>query len=223
MFCRRCVDDTRRLTASAGLLAALSCLQTGAAAKGARALHRLPALASQDDASASLDDAVAAESDIIRAVEQLEVEEPALEQSAESAAAAVAAAFAFGAGVWAVLGRAKGEGAQRGRGIDMRAARLRCQHVSSPPCSLYICAEYFAGYLLEQSLSVDNLFVFILVFKYFKTPVEYQSTVLGYGIATAAVLRLVLIVVGVDIVGSWKPVLLFFAGILLFSSYKLLT
>jgi len=72
-------------------------------------------------------------------------------------------------------------------------------------------------------LSVDNLFVFILVFKYFKTPVEYQSTVLSYGIATAAVLRLVLIVVGVDIVGSWKPVLLFFAGILLFSSYKLLT
>ncbi|KAL4853820.1 Thylakoid membrane protein TERC [Chlorella vulgaris] len=83
-------------------------------------------------------------------------------------------------------------------------------------------AEFFAGYLLEQSLSVDNLFVFILVFKYFKTPVEYQSKVLTYGIATAAVLRLVLIVVGVDIVERFEPVLLLFAAILLVSSFKLL-
>ncbi|KAL4424113.1 hypothetical protein ABPG75_001414 [Micractinium tetrahymenae] len=83
-------------------------------------------------------------------------------------------------------------------------------------------AEYFAGYLLEQSLSVDNLFVFILVFNYFKTPVEYQNKVLTYGIATAAVLRLVLIVVGVDIVERFEPVLLLFAGILLLSSAKLL-
>lgn len=83
-------------------------------------------------------------------------------------------------------------------------------------------AEYFAGYLLEQSLSVDNLFVFILVFNYFKTPVEYQNKVLTYGIATAAVLRLVLIVAGVDIVERFEPVLLLFAGILILSSAKLL-
>lgn len=83
-------------------------------------------------------------------------------------------------------------------------------------------AEYFAGYLLEQSLSVDNLFVFILVFNYFKTPVEYQNRVLTYGIATAAVLRLVLIVAGVDIVERFEPVMLLFAGILILSSAKLL-
>lgn len=82
--------------------------------------------------------------------------------------------------------------------------------------------EYFAGYLLEQSLSIDNLFVFILVFKYFKTPVEYQSKVLSYGIWTAAVLRLVLIVLGVDIVERFEPVLLLFAAILIYSSLKLL-
>lgn len=89
-------------------------------------MHRLPALASQDDASASLDDAAGpsvAEADLIAAVEQLEVEEPLLEQSAESAAAAVAAAFAFGAGVWAVLGKAKGEGAQRRSCVDLLAKR----------------------------------------------------------------------------------------------------
>ncbi|KAL4438500.1 hypothetical protein ABPG77_000148 [Micractinium sp. CCAP 211/92] len=83
-------------------------------------------------------------------------------------------------------------------------------------------AEYFAGYLLEQSLSVDNLFVFILVFNYFKTPVEYQNKVLTYGIATAAILRLVLIVAGVDIVERFEPVMLLFAGILILSSAKLL-
>ena len=53
--------------------------------------------------------------------------------------------------------------------------------------------QYFAGYLLEQSLSIDNLFVFVLVFSQFQTPVPSQKVVLSYGIATAAVLRLVLI------------------------------
>lgn len=84
-------------------------------------------------------------------------------------------------------------------------------------------AEYFAGYLLEQSLSVDNLFVFVLVFRYFKTPPESQKTVLSYGIGTAAILRLVLIFIGADAVEKWKPILLVFAAILLFSSAKLLT
>jgi len=82
--------------------------------------------------------------------------------------------------------------------------------------------EFFAGYLLEQSLSIDNLFVFVLVFSQFQTPVASQKVVLSYGIATAAVLRLVLILLGADAVENWKPILLLFSGILLFSSIKLL-
>lgn len=82
--------------------------------------------------------------------------------------------------------------------------------------------EYFAGYLLEQSLSVDNLFVFLLCFKYFRTPVEYQDRVLGWGIWSAALLRLVMILAGVELVANFKPVLLFFAGILFYSSFGLL-
>ncbi|CAD7701740.1 unnamed protein product [Ostreobium quekettii] len=82
--------------------------------------------------------------------------------------------------------------------------------------------EYFAGYLLEQSLSVDNLFVFILVFNYFQTPTEFQPKVLTYGIVTAAVLRLVMVVLGVELIDSFKPVLLGFAGLLLYSSYNLI-
>lgn len=82
-------------------------------------------------------------------------------------------------------------------------------------------SEYFAGYLLEQSLSVDNLFVFILVFKYFKVPQEYQNRVLSYGIAGAVIFRAVLIIIGVATIQSFEAVNLFFALILLFSSYKL--
>ncbi|RMZ52266.1 hypothetical protein APUTEX25_001656, partial [Auxenochlorella protothecoides] len=84
-------------------------------------------------------------------------------------------------------------------------------------------AEYFAGYLLEQSLSIDNLFVFVLVFEYFKTPRKAQDVVLTYGIASAAVLRLVLIGAGSSIIGRFKPLLVVFAAILMVSSFKLLT
>ncbi|KAL0309782.1 UNVERIFIED_CONTAM: Thylakoid membrane protein TERC, chloroplastic [Sesamum radiatum] len=57
-------------------------------------------------------------------------------------------------------------------------------------------SEFFAGYLLEQSLSVDNLFVFVLIFKYFQVPFSYQNRVLSYGIAGAIVFRLSLILLG---------------------------
>lgn len=53
--------------------------------------------------------------------------------------------------------------------------------------------EFFAGYLVEQSLSVDNLFVFILMFSYFKVPTELEPRVLNYGIYGAAVLRAIFI------------------------------
>ena len=82
--------------------------------------------------------------------------------------------------------------------------------------------EFFAGYILEQSLSVDNLFVFVLVFGYFKTPLEYQPKVLNYGIATAAALRAVMILLGTELVQRFEPVLLLFALVLLWSAYGLL-
>jgi Integral membrane protein TerC family len=50
-------------------------------------------------------------------------------------------------------------------------------------------SEFFAGYLLEQSLSVDNLFVFVLLFSYFQVPKAYEAKVLEYGILGAAGLR----------------------------------
>uniref|UniRef100_A0A0E0DLA1 Uncharacterized protein n=1 Tax=Oryza meridionalis TaxID=40149 RepID=A0A0E0DLA1_9ORYZ len=82
-------------------------------------------------------------------------------------------------------------------------------------------SEYFAGYLLEQSLSVDNLFVFVLVFKYFKVPQEYQNRVLSYGIAGAVIFRTVMITLGAATIQRFEAVNLLLALILLFTSYKL--
>ena len=146
-------------------------------------------------------------------IEMIEVDEPLLEKGAETAALTVAGSAAFGALIWAVLGKTKAEGAY----LSNDTLRVINKHLR-----YFIVAEYFAGYLLEQSLSVDNLFVFILVFKYFETPAKSQKTVLSYGIITAAVLRLILIVIGADAVERWKPILLVFAAILILSSYKLL-
>ena len=81
--------------------------------------------------------------------------------------------------------------------------------------------QYAAGYLLEQALSVDNLFVFVLVFRYFQVPPPAQDRVLAYGIASAAVLRLLMVAAGAELIEHFRPVLLAFAGILVYSSYKL--
>ncbi len=56
--------------------------------------------------------------------------------------------------------------------------------------------EFFAGYIVEQSLSIDNLFVFIMLFDYFKVPLKYQSGVLFWGIFGAVLMRGVMIFIG---------------------------
>ena len=83
-------------------------------------------------------------------------------------------------------------------------------------------SEFFAGYLLEQSLSIDNLFVFVLLFGYFKVPKAYEARVLEYGILGAAIVRAVVIVLGATVIERFRPVLLLFAGFLMYSSYKVL-
>lgn len=82
--------------------------------------------------------------------------------------------------------------------------------------------EFFAGYLVEQSLSVDNLFVFFLLFDYFKIPVSAQNRVLNWGIIGAIVFRAIMIVAGLAAVESVREVTLVFAGILVYSSAKIL-
>lgn len=83
--------------------------------------------------------------------------------------------------------------------------------------------EFFAGYLIEQSLSVDNLFVFLLLFESFGVTGAAQQKVLTYGIAGAVVMRAGMIGLGAAALQRFRGILLIFAGILLYSSFNLLT
>lgn len=83
--------------------------------------------------------------------------------------------------------------------------------------------EFLGGYMIEQSLSVDNLFLFIMVFNSFGIKYEYQRKVLNYGIAGAVVLRLIFVFLGVAIVNMFHWVLYIFGAILIISGIKMLT
>ncbi len=82
--------------------------------------------------------------------------------------------------------------------------------------------DYTTAWLLEKSLSVDNLFVFALIFGYFKVPQEFQHRVLFFGVLGALVFRGIFLALGVEIVTRFEAVLFAFAAILLFSAWKLL-
>jgi tellurite resistance protein TerC len=82
--------------------------------------------------------------------------------------------------------------------------------------------EFTTAWLLEKSLSVDNLFVFALIFGYFKVPREYQHRVLFLGVLGALVLRGIFLAAGVAVVNKFTVVLFAFAAVLIYSGYKLL-
>lgn len=82
--------------------------------------------------------------------------------------------------------------------------------------------EYFGGYIVEMSLSLDNLFLFLMIFSSFKIREEYQERVLLFGVLGAMVLRLIFILLGADIVNKFHFVLTIFGIVLLYSGLKML-
>ncbi|WP_149549463.1 TerC/Alx family metal homeostasis membrane protein [Streptomyces marokkonensis] len=82
--------------------------------------------------------------------------------------------------------------------------------------------EYTTAWLLEKSLSVDNLFVFAVIFAYFRVPRAYQHRVLFFGVMGALVFRGVFLTLGVAVVSRFTAVLFAFAAVLFYSTYKLL-
>jgi predicted tellurium resistance membrane protein TerC len=82
--------------------------------------------------------------------------------------------------------------------------------------------EYFAGYIVEKSLSVDNLFVFLLLFDYFKVPTQYQGRILSWGIYGSVVMRAIMIGLGAAALQHFRGILLVFAGILIYSAIQVL-
>lgn len=85
-----------------------------------------------------------------------------------------------------------------------------------------IALDFLGGYLIELSLSVDNLFVFLSIFTAFGVPEQYRHRVLHYGILGAAVLRLVFILFGVAVVSRFEWILYVFGAVLIFNGIKML-
>lgn len=83
--------------------------------------------------------------------------------------------------------------------------------------------EYFAGYLIEKSLAVDNVFVFALTFGYFAVPREYQHRVLFFGVLGALVFRAVFIAGGAVLIEQFAWVLYVFGAFLVFTGWKMFT
>jgi tellurite resistance protein TerC len=82
--------------------------------------------------------------------------------------------------------------------------------------------EYFTGYLIELSLSVDNLFVFILIFNYFGVPSEAQPKVLKWGILGAIVMRFIMIALGALLLARFEWIIYVFGGILVLTGLRML-
>jgi predicted tellurium resistance membrane protein TerC len=82
--------------------------------------------------------------------------------------------------------------------------------------------EFFAGYIVEKSLSVDNLFVFLLLFDYFQVPTPYQNRILSWGIYGSIVMRAIMIGLGAAALMNFRGILLVFAGILIYSAFQVL-
>ncbi len=81
--------------------------------------------------------------------------------------------------------------------------------------------EFLTGYLIELSLSVDNLFVFLLIFSYFKVPKKFQHRVLFWGIVGALLMRMIMIFVGAELVERFQWILYVFGFFLIYTGIKM--
>ena len=81
--------------------------------------------------------------------------------------------------------------------------------------------EFVTGYVIELSLSVDNLFVFLLIFRYFRVPAVHQHKVLFWGILGALIMRAIFIVAGVGLIRRFHWIIYVFGALLVYSGIKL--
>ncbi|UQD55318.1 TerC family protein [Flavobacterium sp. K5-23] len=81
--------------------------------------------------------------------------------------------------------------------------------------------EFFTGYVIEKSLSVDNIFVFVLIFSYFKTPTIHQHKILFWGIIGALIMRAIFIFAGVALLEKFHWTIYVFGAILIYTGYKM--
>ena len=83
-------------------------------------------------------------------------------------------------------------------------------------------AEYITAYLIERSLSIDNLFVFMLVFNFFRIPIQFQQRSLNLGIMGALVMRAIFLGTGIVLLQLFHPIIYVFGALLIYSAYKMI-
>lgn len=93
---------------------------------------------------------------------------------------------------------------------------------TTPAIATQKALEFFTGYLIELSLSVDNMFVFLMIFNYFAVPEPFQKRVLLFGVFGAIVLRLIMILLGVWLIAKFHWILLVFGVFLIVTGIKML-
>lgn len=81
--------------------------------------------------------------------------------------------------------------------------------------------EFFTGYLVEKALSIDNIFVFIMIFIYFRIPSKYQHKVLFWGILGALIMRVIFIFAGVALIEKFHFTIYIFGALLIYTGYKM--
>ncbi len=81
--------------------------------------------------------------------------------------------------------------------------------------------EFLTGYIIEESLSVDNLFVFIMIFSYFKVSRALQPKILKWGIIGALVMRGIFIVVGIELIERFHWMIYVFGAVLIYTGFKM--
>lgn len=94
-------------------------------------------------------------------------------------------------------------------------------HTSSTEIANEKALEFLTGYLIEKSLSIDNIFVILMIFNYFSIPEQYQRRVLIYGVIGAIVMRLILIVLGIWLVNQFHWIFYLFGVLLLITGIKM--
>ena len=83
--------------------------------------------------------------------------------------------------------------------------------------------EFLTGYVIEKSLSVDNIFVFLVIFQYFAVPAHLQPKILHWGIVGALIMRLIFIVIGAALLDAFHWMIFVFGGLLLLTALRLAT
>ncbi|MGA9994504.1 MAG: TerC family protein [Pyrinomonadaceae bacterium] len=81
--------------------------------------------------------------------------------------------------------------------------------------------EFLTGYVIELSLSVDNLFVFLLIFSYFRVPAKYQHRVLYWGVLGALVMRITMIFMGIALIDRFHWIIYIFGAFLIYTGFRM--